>query len=69
MLMANGVIRRQMAARSEFKSRFLNGPQRSVNRKAEGNIDSQIGFMVFSLWTLVVGIYLLIRPAPTTRAD
>jgi len=28
---------------------------------------SQIGYMVFSLWTLVVGIYLLIRPAPTTR--
>jgi Na+/phosphate symporter len=28
---------------------------------------SQIGFMVFSLWTLVVGIYFLIRPAPTTR--
>jgi hypothetical protein len=31
------------------------------------NSSSQIGYMVFSLWTLVAGIYLLIRPAPTTR--
>src|SRR5438105_4395198 len=29
---------------------------------------SQIGYMVFSLWTLIAGIYLLIRPAPITRA-
>jgi hypothetical protein len=29
---------------------------------------SQVGYMVFSLWTLIVGIYLLIRPAPITRA-
>jgi hypothetical protein len=31
------------------------------------NSSSQIGYMGFSLWTLVAGIYLLIRPAPTTR--
>jgi hypothetical protein len=29
---------------------------------------SQIGYMVFSLWTVVVGIYLVIRPASITRA-
>ena len=29
---------------------------------------SQIGYMVFSLWTVVAGIYLLIRPASITRA-
>src|SRR5437870_1793055 len=29
---------------------------------------SQIGYMVFSLWTVIAGIYLLIRPAPITRA-
>src|SRR5439155_17559125 len=29
---------------------------------------SQIGYMVFSLWSLIAGIYLLIRPAPITRA-
>lgn len=30
---------------------------------------SQIGYMGFSLWTVLAGIYLLIRPAPITRAD
>ena len=29
---------------------------------------SQIGFTVFSLWTLIAGIYLVIRPARTVRA-
>jgi hypothetical protein len=29
---------------------------------------SQIGYMAFSLWTLIAGIYLVIRPAPITRA-
>ena len=29
---------------------------------------SQIGFMVFSLWTVIAAIYLLIRPASITRA-
>jgi hypothetical protein len=31
------------------------------------NSTSQVGYMVFSLWTLAAGIYLLIRPAPTAR--
>jgi hypothetical protein len=30
---------------------------------------SQIGFLLFALWTLVVGIYLLIRPPSTGRAE
>lgn len=29
---------------------------------------SQIGYTVFSLWTVIAGIYLVIRPAPTARA-
>ncbi len=29
---------------------------------------SQIGYMVFSIWTLIAGIYLVIRPAPIARA-
>jgi len=28
---------------------------------------SQIGYMVFSLWTLIAAISLLIRPAPIAR--
>lgn len=31
------------------------------------NSSSQIGYIVFSLWTVLAGIYLLIRPAPITR--
>src|SRR5438105_1719046 len=30
---------------------------------------SQIGFMAFSLWTLIAGIYLMIRPARIARAS
>lgn len=30
---------------------------------------SQIGFMAFSLWTLIAGIYLVIRPARIARAS
>jgi len=29
---------------------------------------SQIGYTVFSLWTVIAGIYLVIRPAPIARA-
>jgi len=32
------------------------------------NSSSQIGYTVFSLWTLIAGIYLVIRPAPIARA-
>jgi hypothetical protein len=40
---ANGANRRHSAALSEFKTPFLNGQQRSVNRKAECDFDTLSG--------------------------
>jgi len=31
------------------------------------NSSSQIGYMVFSAWTLIVGVYLLVRPPAIAR--